>query len=935
MINMRKLKVITVVLFAASALMFGMFKTSPSVSGQTGLATPTGVSATINKYNNKVGVYWDTIRGATTYRVFRNTINDPATATSLATTAMPFFFDTTATPGQTLFYWVRAENAQTQSAMSGSVSGFRSNTAQQGPVAPLEPPPLGPPANPMTATKAYLGKALFWDEQLSATKTVSCGTCHRAGTGGSDPRSLVNVQNATAPGLDGLFNTADDVVGSPGVPMNNLDGTYSFSPTYGLRAQVTGRKTNSAINAAYSPILFWDGRASGTFLDPLTNAVVINNGGALESQSVGPPMSSVEMGHTSSNWAALATEVGNSKPLALASNIPAPLQTWMGGRTYPELFQEAFGTPDVTPSRIALAIGTYERTLFSDQTPLDLANAGIAPLTAAEQRGRNTFVQVQCAVCHGGSLLSDNAFHYIGVRPTNEDTGRFQVTGNPQQLGEFRTPSLRNVELRGRFFHNGKFSTLDEVVAFYNRGGDFNAPNKAPAVQPRGLSPAQQADVVAFLRRPLTDPRVAAELPPFDRPTLFTESNRVPVITGAGIAGSNAIVPLPTAVEPPLIGNPSFTVAVSSALGNANAVLVVNGTDPGATSTIPASGSFARVALTTQGTGAGNGFASVSLSIPNNPALVGQTFFGRWYVADPGAAGGVSVSPAFRFTVFGDSAAARRSFVDFDGDGKTDISIFRPGNAEWWYLRSSDGGNRAFQFGNTTDTIVPADFTGDGKTDIAIFRPSSGSWFVLRSEDGSFNSFPFGSAGDIPAPGDFDGDGKADPAVFRPSTATWFIQRSSDNGTTIQQFGVNGDVPQVGDYDGDGRADIAIYRPSLGQWWLNRSTAGVIAGTFGISTDKPVAQDFTGDGKTDIAFWRPSSGEWFVLRSEDSSYYSAPFGLSTDIPSPGDYDGDGKADTAVFRPSAGTWYVNRSTQGLSITGFGAATDVPVPSAYVP
>ncbi|MGC2234563.1 MAG: hypothetical protein WA584_00195, partial [Pyrinomonadaceae bacterium] len=77
---------------------------------------------------------------------------------------------------------------------------------------------------------------------------------------------------------------------------------------------------------------------------------------------------------------------------------------------------------------------------------------------------------------------------------------------------------------------------------------------------------------------------------------------------------------------------------------------------------------------------------------------------------------------------------------DFDGDGKTDISIFRPSVGEWWYSRSIDGGNAAFRFGNSSDKLVPADYTGDGKTDVTIFRPSTGEWFILRSEDGSYYS---------------------------------------------------------------------------------------------------------------------------------------------------------------------------------------------------
>ena len=661
-----KLAVITAFIFAFAS--FSLWRTA-DVLGQTGtLAAPTGVLATDNLYNNKVGVYWDVIRNSTAYRIFRNTINDPSSATDLGTTAAPYFFDNTALANTTYFYWVRAENVATVSSLSAGDTGSRTTTVAPPPGAapPLNLPPPAPAGNNLTAAKAYLGKVLFWDEQMSATRTVSCGTCHHSGSGGADPRAL-----ATNAGPDGLISTADDIHGSAGVPSNNADGGYVDLSSYGLDAQVTGRKTVSYVNAAYAPLLFWDGRATGTFTDPVSGVVLLNGGAALESQSAGPPVATAEMGSNGRTWTDVANRIAGSKPLALSPSVPAPLTTWINSRTYPDLFNEAFGTPDVTPARIAFAIASFERTLFSDQAPVDLDAAGITPLTAAAQRGRGIFNNPGpggggCAGCHAGSLFSDNQFHYIGVRPTTDDTGRFGQTGNNADLGAMRTPSLRNVALRHSYFHNGEFTTLNDVVAFYNRGGDFNAPNKAGAIHPLNLTAQQQSDLVSFLQS-LTDPRVANETAPFDRPKLYTESTRVPQLTGSGQPGSGGFTPVIRAISPPLIGNPNFTVSISGALGNATATLVVDTSDPGVRATIPVTGAWPNTVLSTQNTGAGNGWTSVSLPIPGT-AVPGQVLFARWYVADPSAPNGLAISQAAQFTLFSSSPAiTTAAAVDVSG----------------------------------------------------------------------------------------------------------------------------------------------------------------------------------------------------------------------------------------------------------------------------
>ena len=271
---------------------------------------------------------------------------------------------------------------------------------------------------------------------------------------------------------------------------------------------------------------------------------------------------------------------------------------------------------------------------------------------------------------------------------------------------------------------------------------------------------------------------------------------------------------------------------------------------------------------------------------------------------------------------------------DYDADGRSDISVFRPSNAAW-YVQGSTSGFYGILFGVGDDRIAPADYDGDGKTDIAVYRPSTSIWYIINSSDGTFSYYVFGIAEDLPTPADHDGDGRADVSVFRPSTGTWYRINSSDGSFFAGQFGANGDSPTVGDYDGDGKADIAVYRPSQGIWyWTNSSHGSFHAEQFGIDTDVVSPADYDGGGKTDLAVFRPSSGFWYIRSSETGSYTGMQFGISEDIPAAADFDGDGKADIAVFRPSTGTWYrLNSSDGSFDAYQFGTAGDVPVPAAF--
>jgi hypothetical protein len=280
---------------------------------------------------------------------------------------------------------------------------------------------------------------------------------------------------------------------------------------------------------------------------------------------------------------------------------------------------------------------------------------------------------------------------------------------------------------------------------------------------------------------------------------------------------------------------------------------------------------------------------------------------------------------------------------NFDGVGGADQAVVRlgPSGAMTWFV-SGNTGAWAVDWGDAGDVPVAGDYDGDGRADVAVWRPGNGAWYVVRSSSGTAFGRVFGSGAhaDQPVPGDYDGDGRTDVAVYRPGNpAVFYIVRSSDNVAYAVLWGTWGDVPLTGDYDGDGRTDIAVWRPAsppdaVGAFFIVPSGGGPAYGrAWGQAGDHPVAGDFDGDGKDDLAVFRPATIDacgWYIVRSSTGAATHTAWGALGDIPVPADYDHDGKTDIAVWRPGAtGVFYLLRSAGAPVGLAWGSGFDLPI------
>jgi cytochrome c peroxidase len=293
-----------------------------------------------------------------------------------------------------------------------------------------------PPDNQPNADRILLGKTLFFDPRLSGSGFISCATCHNPAMGWSD----------------------------------------GLATGFGHDFKRLGRATPTILNAAFQPLLMWDGRKN-----------------SLETQALGPIESAGEM----------------NMPL---DELVKRLSAISG---YQPMFDKAYPGEGISTQTVGKALASFERTVVSTTSPFDRWRKGNKrAMSDSAQRGFALFNEkAACVKCHQGFNFTDNGFHNIGVKSLSEqeDEGRFAHRKIKILKGAFKTPTLRDVELTAPYMHNGMYQTLEEVVEHYDRGGD-NKTNLSPNIQPLGLTAQEKADLVAFMKS-LTGEPMPIEIP--------------------------------------------------------------------------------------------------------------------------------------------------------------------------------------------------------------------------------------------------------------------------------------------------------------------------------------------------------------------------------------------------------------------------------------
>ena len=269
--------------------------------------------------------------------------------------------------------------------------------------------------------------------------------------------------------------------------------------------------------------------------------------------------------------------------------------------------------------------------------------------------------------------------------------------------------------------------------------------------------------------------------------------------------------------------------------------------------------------------------------------------------------------------------------ANFDGNYNPDLVMWSAATGNWSSKNATWLASNPMVFnwglGSHGDIPAPGDFDGDGKTDYSVYRNNTGIWYIFRSADSSWLVFPFGLTGDIAVPNDYNAGGKTDIAVFRPSDGNWYIWFSETQQFLAMHFGASGDKPVPADYDGDNKTDVAVYRPSEGNWYYLKSSDGNYAVfRWGIASDTPVPADYDGDNRADLAIYR--TGSWWIWRSSTNSHAVFQWGGGPgNVPMPV-YRNSHSADMILYLPDSNTWHSWDLRGGPGFT-VGANGDLPV------